>query len=222
MLVRLLLGRGQLAHFSGGGVSAAEDRVGVHAVSSEDRARAEVYALLGALLARPPTEKMLQLLRRIEPPDPGQDMAPAWGALKQVAIRAETAAVADEYQELFIGIGRGELVPYGSWYLTGFLMEKPLAELRADLKRLGFERREGVSEPEDHAAALCETMSLLAGGGGHDLAVQREFFEKHIDPWMGRFFGDLATARAASFYRAVGLLGERFLEVEKSYLSMLA
>ncbi|HEY8554359.1 MAG TPA: molecular chaperone TorD family protein, partial [Burkholderiales bacterium] len=118
-------------------MSAAEDRVGVHAVSSEDRARAEVYALLGALLARPPTEKMLQLLRRIEPPDPGQDMAPAWGALKQVAIRAETAAVADEYQELFIGIGRGELVPYGSWYLTGFLMEKPLAELRADLKRLG-------------------------------------------------------------------------------------
>lgn len=198
--------------------ASAEDVVG-----PEDQARAQVYALLGALLARPPQEQLLEALRQIDAPGPetGNDMAAAWGSLKQAAARAETAAITEEYQELFIGIGRGELVPYGSWYVTGFLMEKPLAELRQDLKRFGFERREDVHEPEDHAAALCETMSLIVGSPRIELSTQREFFDKHVGPWMGRFFGDLTAARAASFYRAVGLLGERFLEVEKAYLSML-
>lgn len=202
---------------------AVEPQASPQNASAEDRARAEVYALLAALLRRAPGGEVMQALRAIEAPvtEAGQDMAAAWGALKQAAARAEPAAVADEYQELFIGIGRGELVPYGSWYATGFLMEKPLAELRVDLRRLGFERQEGVHEPEDHVAALCETMSLMAAGSEFDLALQREFFDKHIDPWMGRFFGDLTTARSASFYRAVGLLGERFLEIEKNYLRML-
>ena len=192
-------------------------------VSSEERARAQVYALLGALLARPPQESLLQALQQIEaePSANGDaDMTAAWGSIKQAAARAQVAAVEDEFQELFIGIGRGELVPYGSWYLTGFLMEKPLAELRVDLRRLGFERQQDVHEPEDHAAALCEIMSLLAGSAEFSLERQREFFEKHVGPWMGRFFGDLTGAKAAQFYRAVGLLGERFLEVERTYLSM--
>ena len=201
----------------------AESQVDAETIDSEDQARAQLYALLGLLLARPPSAEVLKALSEIEAPgaDSGQDMAAAWGTIKQAAVRAEVTAVADEYQDLFIGIGRGELVPYGSWYVTGFLMEKPLAELRLDLKRLGFERQEGVSEPEDHAAALCETMGLLATSPEVSLETQRRFFEKHIDPWMGRFFGDLTTARSAGFYRAVGLLGERFLEVEKAYLSML-
>jgi TorA maturation chaperone TorD len=192
-------------------------------VSNEDQARAQVYGLLGLLLAKSPEAGVLAALRQMEVPvaEPGQDMTAAWGSLKQAAMRAETNAIADEYQELFIGIGRGELVPYGSWYVTGFLMEKPLAELRVDLKRFGFERQEGVKEPEDHAAALCETMGLLASSAEISLEAQRDFFNKHVGPWMGRFFGDLTTARSASFYRAVGLLGERFLEVERSYLSML-
>lgn len=202
----------------------AESRAKADAVGDEDQARAQVYTLLGALLAAPPQEALLNALREIEAPAPtpeGQDMTAAWGSLKQAAARAEIAAVADEYQDLFIGVGRGELMPYGSWYVTGFLMEKPLAELRQDLRRLGFERQEGVSEPEDHAAALCETMGLIVANADGQLEVQREFFEKHIKPWMGRFFGDLTTARSASFYRAVGLLGERFLEVERAYLSMM-
>lgn len=201
----------------------AERQVAAGAVNGEDQARAQVYVLLGTLLARPPNQTLLQALGQMEIPasEAGSDMSPAWGSLKQAAARAEATAVVDEFQELFIGIGRGELVPYGSWYVTGFLMEKPLAELRVDLKRFGFERQEGVSEPEDHAAALCETMGLIAASPEFALAVQREFFGKHVDPWMGRFFGDLATARSASFYRAVGLLGERFLEVERNYLSML-
>jgi TorA maturation chaperone TorD len=200
-----------------------EPQTSVAAPSNEDQARAQAYALLGTLLARSPDEGLLQVLRRLEPPvaDVEPDMAAAWGVLKQAAARADAAGIESEYQELFVGVVRGELMPYGSWYVTGFLMEKPLAELRLDLRRLGFERQENVHEPEDHAAALCETMGLIAASPEIDLDTQREFFDKHIDPWMGRFFGDLARARSASFYRAVGLLGERFLEVERTYLSML-
>lgn len=201
----------------------AEPQAAVATVSPEEQARAQVYALLAALLYRPPEQALLEALRALEVPgaDSGQEMAAAWGALKQAATRAEAAALADEYQELFIGVSRGELVPYGSWYLTGYLMERPLAELRIDLKRFGFERQKGVSEPEDHVAALCETMGLITGSGEFALDTQRQFFEKHLQPWMERFFRDLTTARSASFYRAVGLLGEKFLEVERTYLSMM-
>jgi len=204
-------------------MDAVESAADVGAISAEDQARAELYRLLAALLATPPAQELIKTLGRVDVPasDTGKDLTAAWGALKQMAQRAEASVVADEYQDLFIGIGRGELVPYGSYYVTGFLMEKPLAELRSDLQRFGFERRDGVHEPEDHVAALCETMGLIAASAEFDFAAQREFFEKHIDPWMGRFFGDLATARSAGFYRAVGLLGERFLEVERAYLSML-
>jgi len=99
-------------------------------------------------------------------------------------------------------------------------MEQPLAELRVDLRRLGLECNDDVHEPEDHVAALCETMSLLAATPTVPLETQRAFFEKHINTWMQRFFSDLAQAKAASFYRAVGIAGEKFLEVERTYLTM--
>ncbi|WP_197703177.1 TorD/DmsD family molecular chaperone [Sulfurifustis variabilis] len=187
----------------------------------EERARADVYSLIAALLGRPADERMLLLLRTLDTGGAtGTQMAPVWDLLRQAAHDARAEEVADEYQELFIGIGRGELVPYGSWYLTGFLMERPLAELRTDLARLGFERDENVREPEDHVAALCETMSLLIAGEDVPFEAQREFHEKHVAPWMGRFFNDLAQARSARFYRAVGLLGEQFMKLERAYFAM--
>ena len=163
-------------------MDAVESAADVGAISAEDQARAELYRLLAALLATPPAQELIKTLGRVDVPasDTGKDLTAAWGALKQMAQRAEASVVADEYQDLFIGIGRGELVPYGSYYVTGFLMEKPLAELRSDLQRFGFERQEGVHEPEDHAAALCETMGLIAASAEFDFAAQREFFEKHI------------------------------------------
>lgn len=187
----------------------------------EERARADVYSLIATLLGRPADERMLILLRTLDTrAAAGTEMAPVWDLLKQSAQDGRADEIADEYQELFIGIGRGELVPYGSWYLTGFLMERPLAELRTDLARLGFERDETVREPEDHVAALCETMSLLIGEEDISFEAQREFYEKHAAPWMGRFFADLAQARSARFYRAVGLLGEQFMKLERSYFAM--
>ena len=195
----------------------------VMVVSAEDRARADVYALLGALLAASPGERTLEMLRALPGADSEDgDLMAAWAMLKQAADHAEAEALASEYHDLFIGIGRGELVPYGSWYVTGFLMERPLAELRVDLTRLGFERIEEVHEPEDHVAALCETMSLIANDDTVPFEQQREFFRKHLEPWVGRFFADLQGAQSASFYRAVGLVGERFIQIEQTYLAMSA
>jgi len=194
------------------------------AVSPEDEIRANTYGLLGNLLARPPGQEVLDRLRSIEvaPQAEGGAMAPAWETLSRAARRATPEAVDDEYHALFIGIGRGEVMPYGSWYLTGFLMERPLAQLRQDLKNLGFERREEVKEPEDHAGALMETMCIMilddAGISAHE---QKQFFDRHLEPWLGRFFEDLQSAESASFYSAVGVLGEQFMQLEKEYLAML-
>ncbi len=190
-------------------------------LGEEDALRANAYTLLGHLLAQAPDAGMLALLRSIQIPEAAASlMAEAWRGLRQAAESAESADLDDEYFQLFIGIGQGELVPYGSWYLTGFLMEKPLAELRLDLARLGIERRDGVREPEDHAAALCETMGMIITDPTIPFGMQRLFFEKHLAPWLGRFFRDLGQTGSARFYRAVGLVGERFMEIEAKYLAM--
>lgn len=188
----------------------------------DERLRANTYGLLGALLAAPPAEHLIQLLRNITPAEVGGDeLASAWEVLRLAGGRANVASLDDEYYELFVGIGRGELVPYGSWYMTGFLMDKPLAVLRRDLAELGFERQESTKEPEDHAAALLETMGLMIGEGDISVDVQRRFFQSHMGPWMKTFFLDLQKASAARFYRAVGQFGEQFIEFETKYLTML-
>ncbi|MDH3399961.1 MAG: molecular chaperone TorD family protein [Chromatiales bacterium] len=183
----------------------------------EDVLRANTYSLLAHLLAAPPVENSLSLLSRIDAQESesGDLLGAAWQMLRQAAERSDTAELDDEYHDLFTGMGRGELMPFGSWYMTGFLMEQPLAKLRGDLRELGFERQEGVTEPEDHAAALCEVMSMITTA---DLAAQGQFFQRHIATWMPRFFRDMQEASSARFYRAVGQLGEQFMEVEKEYL----
>lgn len=199
-------------------------RASVTDLTPEDQVRANTYSLLAAVLAKSPDQAMLDLLSAIDVAEEEQDtaMAAAWKTLSLAAQRATVPAVDDEYHELFIGVGRGELLPYGSWYLTGYLMERPLAQLRSELARLGLQRQEDVKEPEDHAAALCETMSLLIVNSNEiSPHEQRRFFENHILSWMGRFFEDLQTANAAKFYSAVGGLGEQFLDVDKRYLEML-
>lgn len=192
-------------------------------LSPEDEIRANTYRLLGFLLAKPPTQDIIDRLSAVEPEQGSEDspMAAAWQTLAMSARRATVEGLDDEYHDLFIGVGRGELMPYGSWYLTGFLMERPLAQLRRDLKHLGFARQESVKEPEDHAGALLETMSLMITSPGVTDQEQRQFFNRHIDPWMGRFFEDLQGAGSARFYSAVGALGQQFLEIDKQYLAML-
>ena len=200
----------------------------------DDALRANTYALLGSLLAAPPPAPLIALLGRITPAEIGggdmaqdtardmaQDMIQAWEVLRLAGARASIEALDDEYHELFIGVGRGELVPYGSWYMTGFLMDQPLAVLRRDLDELGFERKEGIKEPEDHVAALLETMGLMISAGDVSVDTQRRFFQSHMGPWMKTFFLDLQKASTARFYRAVGQFGEQFIEFERTYLTML-
>ena len=187
-----------------------------------DRVRGNVYALLGHVLAAAPDAAVLESLAAIEPVPAGQDLLTAsWRMLAEAAERASTESLRDEHFSLFIGLGRGEVVPYGSWYLTGFLMEQPLARLRSDLRELGIERQEGVFEPEDHAAALCDVMALLISGDEPaPVAVQSQFFARHMEPWIGKFFRDLQQAPSARFYRAVGQLGEQFMDVETRAFGM--
>jgi TorA maturation chaperone TorD len=182
-------------------------------VDETDLARAQEYALLATLLARTPTADLLAGLAELR--GDATPLGVAHAALADAASRARVDRVEREFFDLFIGLGRGELMPYGSYYLTGFLYERPLSRLRADLAKLGIARAAGNIEPEDHAAILCEIMAGLASGRFPSPAgADRELFEKHLAPWIGRFFADLESAEGADFYRRIGTLGRVFIEIE--------
>ena len=183
------------------------------AVDEIDLARAQEYALLAALLSHAPEADMLKRLSELRG-DPSP-LGMAHIALADAAGRADAAKVEREYFDLFIGIGRGELLPYASYYLSGFLHERPLARLRDDLAKIGVERAEGVVEPEDHAGILCEIMAGLASGTLPAPAdSDRLIFDKYLLPWIGRFFTDLEHAESADFYRHLGTLGRIFIDIE--------
>jgi TorA maturation chaperone TorD len=176
-------------------------------------ARALEYALLATVLARAPDQVLLKQLADL--PGDATLLGRAHAAVARAAGHACVAQVEREYFDLFIGVGRGELLPYGSYYLTGFLHERPLARLRADLARLGIERAAEQTEPEDHAAVLCEVMAgLVSGRFPASPRADRELFERHLSPWIGRFFADLERAETADFYRHVGTLGRAFIDIE--------
>jgi TorA maturation chaperone TorD len=178
-----------------------------------DAARAQEYALLSTVLARAPDQHLLERLGDLR--GDGSPLGRAHAAVAQAASQTSAVHVEREYFNLFIGVGRGELLPYGSYYLTGFLHERPLARLRTDLDRLGIERVAGQTEPEDHAATLCEVMAgLVSRRFQASPLADRELFERHLSPWIGRFFGDLEQAETADFYRRIGTLGRAFIDIE--------
>ena len=187
----------------------SSDRV----VEEIDRARAQEYALLATLLARSPDAEMigrLALLRGDASP-----LGVAHAALGQAAGRANEEDVGREYFDLFIGAGGSLLLPYSSHYLTGALYGRPLAQLRETLQCLGIEKTAERPEPEDHVAILCEIMAgLVSGEISSPAGAEREFFEKHLAPWIRRFFVDLEHAKSADFYARVGSLGRTFVDVE--------
>jgi TorA maturation chaperone TorD len=187
----------------------------------EERLRAHQYQLLARFLAAPPDAALLELAVGFTGDD--TDLGRALAELAHRAGRIAPEAASREYHDLFIGIGRGELVPYASYYLTGFLNEKPLAKLRGEMARLGIARAETVKEPEDHVGALCEMMAgLITGAFGAplELAGQRAFFERHLAPWAPAFFQDLEQAKSAWLYAPVGTLGRVFMGIEKTAFMM--
>lgn len=188
--------------------------------SQEQQHRAAAYSLLAALLRNPPDQVVLERVAGFSEIKPeGDELALSMSMLGLSASNSSPPSVDDEFHALFIGLGRGELVPYGTWYQTGFLMERPLSVLRDDLKVLGFERDSNVHEPEDHVAALCEVMAMLIMDGATQ-KQQSEFFDPHIGSWFERFFSDLAQAKSATFYKSVGRFGAAFTALEKQYLAM--
>jgi TorA maturation chaperone TorD len=190
-------------------------------LAPEDQARADLYALAARLLLAPPDAALLAGLAAADPiAASGGDyaLADAWEKLVQAASVMDPAAVAEEFDALFISSGTPALNPYGSLYLSGFMNDTPLAELRADLAVFGIGRVRGVLESEDHLGALCETMRvLIAGGPGirrQPLSVQKTFFEARIGRWYARCLADMARAEDANFYRLIAAFVAALLSIE--------
>lgn len=190
-------------------------------VTEEDQLRAQLYTLLSHLLAREPSKEVLSVVQGLQGDD--SELGKAFQSLAAQTDKYNKKSIDREFSDLFIGMGRGELVPYGSYYLTGFLNEKPLAKLRNSMRELNIKRSDDVKEPEDNIGALMEMMAGLIEGrfnGDVDEKTQKEFFEQHIESWASHFFKDLENAETAKFYKPVGTIGRLFMEIEKAAFSM--
>lgn len=193
------------------------------AIDPEDRLRADLYNFLGLLLARPADQMLLDQTAALT----GDDSAigQAISGLARVAKASKPKTVEREFNALFIGLGRGELLPYASYYLTGFLNEKPLAKLRKDMAALSVTRAQNVFEPEDSMASLMETMGgLIVGrfGAPASLERQRLFFNNHIAPWATHFYTDLEGAKNSVLYASVGAVGREFMAIEREAFRLTA
>ena len=190
-------------------------------IAEEDALRADLYDFLGAMLASPPSSELLSKAAGLAGDD--TEIGRGVRALSTIAGAMDQPAARAEFEALFIGLGRGELMPYGSYYLTGFLNEKPLATLRNDMARLGVDRAPNVYEPEDNIASLCEMMAGMIRGrfyAAASLDEQRRFFNTHVGPWAGHFFSDLAAAKNAVLYAPIGAIGQAFMEIEREAFRM--
>jgi TorA maturation chaperone TorD len=196
-----------------------EDQVSKSEVDEIDQLRAAEYGLLSLLLGKAPDADTLSRVAGLK--GDASDLGMAHIELAAAAAALDDSAVSKEFFTLFIGVGRGDLLPYASYYLTGFLHERPLARVREDLHRLGIERAGPSREPEDHIAILLEVMAGLSRGDFEaDFAEQARFFERHLKPWASRMFADLEMSQSANFYRAVGRVGRVFMELESEAFTL--
>lgn len=192
----------------------------------EETARAEVYGLLARLFYAPPDAPLLDRLRVAvtEAPAAGAFLEEPWRALVGVAREMQAGAIAGEFDALFGGVGKPDVLPYASSHLSGFLNERPLAQLREDLAQLGLARDEAMAETEDHVAYLCEVMRYLIAGD--DVAVanltrQREFFARHLLPWVDALCAEVAGHPRARFYAALAAFAQAFFSVEQQGFDLL-
>jgi TorA maturation chaperone TorD len=191
-----------------------------HEIDDVDLSRANEYRLLAHLLRRAPSPDLLADIAKIQ--GDTTELGRAHAALAAAAAITDANTLSREHFDLFIGVGRGELLPYASYYLTGFLQERPLAKIRDDMVLVGIAQDEASPEPEDHIAILCEIMAGMASRRFEvDLATERRFFQRHLKPWASHFFSDLETAASAGFYRKVGGLGRIFMEIEAHAFAMI-
>ena len=192
----------------------------------EELARAELYGLLAQLWITPPDEALLQQFKVAvtQATEAGGHLEEPWQALVGAMRHTTAPAAAEEYDALFGGIGKPEVFLYGSYYLSGFLNEKPLALLRADLGQLGLARDESRGETEDHVAYEFETMRYLIAGD--DVAVcnleqQRRFFRAHVQPWVAQLCDAVQAHPRADTWRAVAEMTRQFIAVETQGFDLL-
>lgn len=192
----------------------------------EETARAEVYGLLAHLFYAAPAGELLDGLRVAvtEAPAAGAFLEEPWRDVVAAARALDAKVLADEYSTLFGGVGKPEVYLFGSHYLSGFLNDKPLARLRADLAALGLKRDESVPETEDHIACICEVMRYLIAGD--DVAVsnltrQREFFAAHLQPWVSELCDAIGAHPRARFYAALAGFTRAFASVEAQAFDMM-
>jgi TorA maturation chaperone TorD len=190
-------------------------------ISEEESVRADMYEFLAGILQREPSDNLIKSYVNLSGDE--TPVGEAFGVLSKLANKISMEDIRSEYMDLFIGMGRGELLPFGSFYITGFLHDKPLAKLRRDLNSIGIKRDDNFKEPEDHIACLCEIMSgMITGTYGRNftIAEQRNFFKVHVQPWAEHFFTDLEGAKTAIFYSPVGTIGKLFMQIENEAFEM--
>ena len=190
-------------------------------INNEDQLRADMYSFLANLLRAEPSSELVNQLTKLESDD--SPIGKSIKTLSKLASSLDLPTIRDEYVRIFIGVGRGEILPFASYYLTGFLKDKPLAKLRNDMKEIGIELAENVKEPEDHIASLFDMMSgLILGKFSKKFSIgeQRGFFNKHLAPWVDLLMRDIESSRIAVFYSPIGTIGREFMEIERSSFSM--
>lgn len=187
---------------------------------AEERARAFFYSLLATLVLSPPSADLLDALANADPiAGEAGELESAWEQLVLVASIMDADAVGDEFNALFVSTGTPLINPHASLYLSGFMMDRPLASLRETLREFGVARRAGASELEDHLGSLCETMALLIRQG-RPLPVQKAFFDEQIAGWAQACLDDIRNAEGANFYRHVAQLTGAFMAVERQAFEM--
>lgn len=192
-----------------------------NSISEVDKIRSDMYLFLSGVLQREPSDNLVGEYNNLD--GDKTRIGKAFNILSDLSKKVSPSDIRNEYQNLFIGVGRGELLPFGSFYVTGFLHDKPLASIRRDLNAMGIKRGDDFKEPEDHIACLCEIMSgMIIGEYGKYFSVpeQKSFFTKHIQPWAEHFFTDLEGAKSAIFYSPVGTIGKLFMKIEEEAFLM--
>lgn len=208
-------------------VAAAPVNLSAPPVPPEDLARADMYALISRLFYAPDAQllKAIAAAGIIVADNDHAPLAQAWRALVAAAAVSDAETVREEYENIFIGLGKPEVMLYGSYYLAGFMMEKPLAQLRDDLARLGLARNDSVREPEDHISALSDVMRFLIAGDGNragsDINQQKQFFSRHLQTWQERFCEAVQKAESANFYKHVTCFVRAFFAIEIESFDMI-
>ena len=190
-------------------------------INEEDQLRADMYSFLANLFRSEPDSELINQLKSLE-----SDESPIGKSIKilsKLAASLDLPTIRDEYIRIFVGVGRGEILPFASYYLTGFLKDKPLAKLRQDMEKIGIQLEDNVKEPEDHIASIFDMMAGLIVGKFNkkfSIAEQRDFFNKHLAPWVDLLMRDIESSKIAVFYSPIGTIGKEFMEIERASFSM--